>query len=137
MEELRAIAEYIAESYGSASKIVEVGVGKVPETVRELRRLLPKCQLVVTDIEEPEELPEGVRFVYDDVTEPNVQIYEGASLVYSIRPPSELQPFLFKIARKVGADLLIKSVADEEVLEGGKLFNYQGATFHLVEAKED
>lgn len=129
------IAGYIAQNYWSADKIVEVGVGKVPETVRELRRLLPKCQLVVTDIEEPEELPEGARFVYDDVTEPNVQIYEGAGLVYSIRPPSELQPFLFKIAREVGADLLIKSVADEEVLEGGKLVNYRGGTFHLFGAK--
>jgi hypothetical protein len=137
MEELRVIAGYIAQNYWSADKIVEVGVGKVPETVRELRSLLPKCRLVVTDIEEPEELPEGVRFVYDDVTEPNLQIYEGASLVYSIRPPSELQPSLFKIARKIGADLLIKSVADEGVPEGGKLVNYQGATFHLFGAKGD
>ncbi|MEA1904700.1 MAG: UPF0146 family protein [Candidatus Hadarchaeota archaeon] len=137
MEELRTIAGYIAENYGSAVRIVEVGVGKVPETVRELRRLLPKCQLVVTDIEEPEELPGGVKFVRDDVTVPNVQIYEGASLVYSIRPPSELQPSLFKIARKVGADLLIKSIAGEEALEGGGPVNYQGTTFHLFRAERD
>ncbi len=135
MEELRAIANYIAGNYGSADKIVEVGVGKVPETMRELRRLLPRCQLVVTDIEEPEELPEGVKLVRDDVTEPNVQIYEDASLVYSIRPPSELQPSLFKIARKVGADLLIKPIAGEEVLEGGELANYERATFHLFRAE--
>lgn len=129
------IASYVAGNYRSADKVVEVGIGKVPETVRELRRLLPRCQLVVTDIEEPEELPEGVKFVRDDVTEPNVQIYEDASLVYSIHPPLELQPSLFKIARKVGADLLIKPIAGEEALEGGELVNYQGAIFHLFRAK--
>ncbi len=131
MEELRAVARYIAENYGSAYKIVEVGVGRMPETARELRHLLPECQLVVTDIEKPEELPDGVNFYYDDVAKPNIQIYERADLIYSIRPPPELQPSLLRVARKVGADLLIKFIAGERVLKGGKLINHEGVTFQV------
>lgn len=136
MEELRAIARYIAENYWSARKIVEVGIGKISETARELRYLLPKCRLVATDIEKPEELPKGVEFLYDNVTEPNMKIYEGADLIYSIRPPSELQLSLLRVARKAGADLLIKSITGESLLKGGKLINYQGITFQVFRRTE-
>ena len=135
MEELRAIAGWISENYGTARKIVEVGVGKIPIVAAELRRLLPDCELLVTDIEEPPELPSGIKFARADVTEPDLSIYEGADLIYAIHPPPELQPHLTRVAREVAADLLLKLTGDEEAPEGQNLVNYRGAAFHLLKPR--
>jgi len=137
MHEFRAIARYIAENYPSATKIVEVGVGKVPDVAIELQRLSPVCEVIVTDVAEPPELSGRVKFVRDDITEPNLGVYEGAALIYAVRPPPELQPHLLEVAREVGADLLIKPLAGESMpLRGGNLINYQGVAFRVFKAKE-
>jgi len=135
MEEFRKIASYISKNYGSTGKIVEVGIGKVPVVAAELRRLLPGYNLMVTDVEEPPGLPAGAKFVCDDITAPDLGIYQGADLIYAIRPPPELQPHLLRLAREVGADLLLKLTSDEEAAEGGKLVNFQGVTFRLFRPK--
>ena len=136
MHELKAIAEYIDENYPFAKKIVEVGVGKVPDVAIELQRLLPKCEVIVTDVSEPPKLSGRVKFVRDDITEPSSSIYEGAALMYSVRPPPELQPYLLQVAQKAGADLLIKPLASESMyLKGGNLINYQGVAFYVFRVK--
>jgi len=131
LHEFKAIAEYIAENYPFAKKIVEVGVGKVPDVAIELQRLLPKCEVIVTDVAESPELSGRVKFIRDDITEPNSSIYEGAALMYSVRPPPELQPYLHGVARKVSADLLIKPLASENISLKGNLMNYQGVAFYV------
>jgi uncharacterized UPF0146 family protein len=132
LHEFTAIAEYIAEKYPSAKKIVEVGVGKVPDVAIALERVLPNCEIIVTDVVEGTGLSGRVKFVRDDITEPNLGIYEGAMLIYSVRPPPELQPYLHRVARKVGADLLIKPLTGESMsLRGGKLINYHGVAFYV------
>jgi hypothetical protein len=137
LHEFKAIAKYIAENYPSATKIVEVGVGKVPDVAIELQGLLPACEVIVTDVAELPELSGRVKFVHDDITEPNLGIYEGAALIYSVRPPPELQPYLLEVARGVGADLLIKPLAGESMsLRGGNLINYRGVAFYMFKAKE-
>jgi uncharacterized UPF0146 family protein len=136
LHEFKAIAEYITQNYLSAKKIVEVGVGKVPDVAIELQRLLPECDVIVTDVVEPTELSGRVKFVRDDITEPKSSIYEGAALIYAVRPPPELQPYLLEVARKAGADLLIKPLASESMsLRGGNLINYQGIAFYVFKSK--
>ena len=133
MQGLRAIARYIAERYPRAKKVVEVGVGRAPGTAAELSRLLPSCRVVATDVREVK-VPAGVKFLQDDVTRPNLRVYKGASLIYSIHPPPELQPYLLKVARAVGADLLLKPLAGESVpVRGGKLVNYRRTAFYVIE----
>lgn len=135
MDEFKAIARYIAESYPAATKIIEVGVGKMVDVALELSQLLPSCQVIVTDVVEPLALPERVEFLHDDITKPDMRLYEGAALIYAMRPPPELQPYLLKVAQGVGADLLIKPLAGESTpLKGGELINYQRATFYLFKS---
>jgi len=133
MRELKLVARYIAENY-PAAKIVEVGVGHVPDVAVELKRLSPSCEVVVTDIKEPAGLPGSITFVCDDVTRPDLRVYEGAALIYAIRPPPELQPHLLKLAQRVGAKLLVKPLAGESLaLKGGRLTNYSGVSFYIYE----
>lgn len=133
MRELKLVARYIAENY-PAAKIVEVGVGHVPDVAVELKRLSPRCEVIVTDIQEPAGLLGSITFVRDDVTKPDLRVYQGAALIYAIRPPPELQPYLLKLARRVSAKLLVKPLAGESLaLKGGRLANYGGVSFYVFE----
>lgn len=130
MDEFKTIAQYIAERYKSAIKIVEVGAGRTTSLAAEVKRLLPDSRVVIVDLEKPPIMPSGVEFFKDDLMNPNLEIYEEADLIYSFRPPFELYGHLLDVARKVGADLLLKPVTDERVPEEGKLVNYRGIPFY-------
>lgn len=134
MQEFRKIAEWISQSYRVADKIVEVGVGEVPCVLAELRERLPDCKLVATDVQEVP-VPEGVRFVLDDVTQPELSVYGGADLIFSLRAPPDLYPALTGLAEKVKSDLLIKPASSEESPRWGELINYSGVPFYLLRTR--
>ncbi|MBM4240848.1 MAG: hypothetical protein FJ150_04195 [Euryarchaeota archaeon] len=119
---------YIIKNYADTNKIIEVGVGKFHEVAHILQEHL-KMDIIMTDIK-----PSHSRVIKDDLTCPNLKIYTGASLIYSIRPPLELHPYLLKVAEKVGADLIIKPLSTEYIESINtknkmKLINYKKAIF--------
>jgi hypothetical protein len=61
-----------------------------------------------------------------------LDIYSGATLIYSIRPPEELQNHIKKVAESVGADLIIKPLSTEFINSDAslKLINYKKAIFY-------
>ncbi|MBS3815660.1 MAG: hypothetical protein KGY45_03760 [Hadesarchaea archaeon] len=136
MTELKSIAEYIKNNYSNARKIVEVGIGELDTTIKSLRNLLSDCELIAVDIKETSISVPGIDFVQDDITNPNLSIYRGSDLIYSIRTPQELQSHLMKVSGKVESDLLIKPLSSEENPEFGELVNYKGATFRIIKNKE-
>jgi uncharacterized UPF0146 family protein len=99
------LAGFIRDSY--SGKVVEVGVGLRPEVARLCRPLRP----LATDKES--RTLGGVRVERDDIFSPALEIYSGASLIYSIRPPIEVQQAMGDLARKVGCDMLIRPLGDE------------------------
>jgi len=110
------IAHLISKLYPRARKIIEVGVGRSPYTLLQLRFLLPNAEIIATDID-PEAVRElseiGVKSLVDDIFEPNERIYEGADLIYSIRPPSEIIPRLAELGSRIGADILIIPLSED------------------------
>jgi len=121
-------SEFIINNYGHAPKIVEVGVGGFLEVSLRLRELL-KGDVVMTDIK-----PSHQGVIQDNICLSDLKIYEGASLIYSIRPPEELHPCLVEVARKIGADLIIKPLSTDCINSKGKfkLMNYKKAVFYLL-----
>ena len=123
-----AIAEYILQNY--SRKVVEVCVGnyfKVAERIAE------KLDVVCVDWKIPKKMPKvktELRFVVDDVMEPNLSIYEGSELIYSLRPPLELYYYIVRISEAVGADCLIRPFGNEFSNEG-RLINYKGERFYV------
>ncbi len=111
------LVRYIKENYASARKIVEVGVGHRIDIAISVKMLLPHVEVVITDKDEKwvrtRKTPR-VRAVADDILFPTVPVYEGASLIYSLHPPVELVPALERLAGRVGADLLVAPVSDEQ-----------------------
>ncbi len=123
------IAEYILKNY--SNKVVEVGVGSMPHVALALK---DRIEVVVTDINEQEYA--GVTFFRDDIFAPDMGIYKNASLIYSIRPPIDIQEALAKAAKKAGSDLLIRPFGNEKaeldrIYRSCILVNYKKARFYL------
>ena len=86
----------------------------------------------MTDIKPFYEKHASAEILQDDICHANLKIYKGASLIYSIRPPEELHPALFRVAQKVGSDLIIKPYSDDSINtpKKMKLINYKKAIFY-------
>lgn len=113
------VAKLISKLYPSAKKIIEVGVGNSPYTALYLKAALPQAEIVVTDID-PAALRLAARLninaFYDDINDPNLEIYEDADLIYSIRPPPELIPRMEDLGRRVGVEILIAPLSEDAYL---------------------
>ena len=121
MTKFKVLGEYIANNY--SGKVVEVGVGSYYEVAEYLKRR--GFKVITVDIS-----PKREETVKDDVLNPRIKIYEGASLIYSIRPPYEIQESIIKLAEKIGCDAIIVPLKSE-IIEGGKLTTYRGVSFYV------
>jgi uncharacterized UPF0146 family protein len=111
------LVDWIKQNYRDAEKIIEVGVGHRINVAERISEALPHATILVTDKDESwvrSRRPGRIRAVADDVLLPNLNVYRGASLVYSINPPGEIIPALEKLADRVGADLLLVPISDEQ-----------------------
>ena len=121
-----SISEYIIRNYGQAHKIVEVGVGRFPLVAHNLEEHL-KFNIIMTDIK-----PSHRMIIQDDICHPDLKIYKDAELIYSIRPPEEIQTCLEIISNTVGSDLIIKPFSTDSMNIGRnmKLTSYKKAVFY-------
>lgn len=111
-----SIIDWILQNYAGARKIVEVGVGHRIDIAERLSQALPRTEVLVTDKDESwvrSRKSPRIRAVADDVMFPSLNLYEHASLVYSMNPPGEILPALETLANRVGADLLVVPISDE------------------------
>lgn len=125
------IADFILRQY--SGKVVEVGAGFMPDVALLLRQNL---MVVATDKEEHS--LEGLPVTKDDIFSPRMEIYEGASLLYSIRPPTEIQVAMGRLAVEIKADVLIRPLNDEIAELRGfcrTLINSGDARFYIFRLK--
>ena len=104
------LAGYILQHYQRGSKVVEIGVGRHPDIALLLNEAY---DLVCTDVTD-NPLPESLTYVRDDIFRPDTAIYDGAALIYSIRPPVDMQDSIAAIASNAGADLIIRPFSSEK-----------------------
>ena len=117
---------------GKKTKIVEIGVGKFQTISKNLSKN-ENIELIMTDID-----PANEDIVKDDVFNPDMSIYEDADILFSIRPPGELQEAIMKIRDEVNATLIIKPLFNEDLnikTQKMKLKNYNRASFYIYENK--
>ena len=123
-------AEYILNEVGDEDvRIAEVAVGKF-DMIAEVLSSRENITLIKTDIN-----PADESVIKDDITNPDFRIYEGVDMIYSIRPPSELQPHLVNLAQKINCQLIIKPLTNEDLNTPGvkmKLKNFNRASFYIL-----
>lgn len=126
--------EYIIDNYKDSRKIVEVGVGKILEPSNILKEELPDTEIKLVDI-----YPSNDTIIEDDITNPTPMFYKDADLIYSIRPPEELQKDIVNLGLKYNSDIIIKPLFTEEInynLQSKlKLVNYKRTAFYLYKMK--
>ena len=119
-----------SEKTGQKTKIVEIGAGKF-QTISKNLSENENIDIVMTDID-----PANENIIRDDVFNPNMNIYKDADILFSIRPPAELQEAIMKIRDEVNATLIIKPLFNEDLnmkTKKMKLKNYNRASFYIYE----
>lgn len=123
-----ALARHIAATYDGL--IVEIGVGERPELAERLARE-PHLDVVATDVE-PRSV-DAARFVRDDVTDPDLDVYRDAAAIYSLRPPPELHRPIARLAGRVDADAIVVPFGNDTVTVDHRVVASDGASFCLLE----
>ena len=122
--------QYILNEVGKNQvKIAEIGVGRFDKIAERLSDE-ENITVIKTDIS-----PKDSSVIRDDITNPNLELYTNVDLIYSIRPPSELQPHLVNLADKIQSPLIIKPLTNEDLNTPGtkmKLKNYKKASFYIL-----
>ena len=122
--------DYILKEVGNRQvKIAEIAVGKF-DRISEMLSENENITLIKTDIS-----PASESVIKDDITNPDFDLYRDVDIIYSIRPPSELQPYIVKLALKVNAMLIIKPLTGEDLNTGRvkmQLKNFKKASFYIL-----
>jgi len=108
------IGRYIAGNYSHA---VEVGIGKNTVAAEILSRA--GTLLHSTDVKKMP-IPDDLAFIIDDVFSPDISLYQGADVMYAIRPAIEMIPPLITLAGKVNCDLIVYHLGFECYQNGGE-----------------
>jgi uncharacterized UPF0146 family protein len=109
-------------------RVVEVGVGT--RTAVAVALADAGLSVTATDVRD-RPVPEGVRFVRDDVTDPDRRVYAGADAIYALALPPELHRPTRDLARDIDAAFLFTTLGgdppavpvDRETLPGATLFS--------------
>lgn len=122
--------DYILNEVGDKNvKIAEIAVGKF-DKISQMINEKENITIIKTDI-----IPNDDSVIKDDITNPNLELYKDVDLIYSIRPPSELQPYLVKLAKKIDAQLIIKPLTGEDLNTPKakmQLKNFRKASFYVL-----
>ena len=123
------LREFIKNNY--SRMIVEVGCGRFSAVAVALRACF---KVTATDILETDAVDCRLAPIYvkDDITCPDLRLYRGANLIYSIRPPLDIQPSILDLSERIGADALIKPFGSE-IIEDMRLHlrSCRGLPVHL------
>ena len=132
---IKIIAEFIKNfaEENSCKKIAEVGIGFKFDVAIELNN---HFNLMVVDINEKAVKKAkllGLNAYKDDLFNPNISLYKDVDLIYSIRPPRDLQPYILELSKKINANLIIRPLLNETPIKELKLKNYKGEVFYIKE----
>ncbi|ADC70165.1 Protein of unknown function UPF0146 [Methanocaldococcus sp. FS406-22] len=117
----------------NCKKIAEVGIGFKFDIAKELSKYF---DLIVVDINEKAVEKAklfGLNAYKDDLFNPNTKLYKNIDLIYSIRPPRDLQLFILDLSKEINANLIIRPLLNEMPIKELKLKNYKGEVFYIKE----
>ena len=124
------IGEYIAEHYRSA---VEVGIGGNTTAAQIVHDA--GVRIRCTDVRDTG-VPAWLAFSLDDVFLPEPGLYEGADVIYAIRPAIEMVPPLLALAQEINSDLLVYHLGFELYESGGERIDCGVLLHRYVAASE-
>lgn len=101
----------LVDRFSGVERAVEVGIGRRHDVAAALADR--GVRVIATDVE-PRGVPDGVRFVLDDVTDPDLAVYADADAIYALNLPPDLHHPTLDVAREVDAELLFTTLGGEQ-----------------------
>ena len=118
---------------GRNTKIVEIGVGRFQSISNRLQEN-ENIEVIMTDINPSNEI-----VVKDDIFNPNMRLYENTDILFSIRPPAEIQKAIMDLRDELNCTLIIKPLFNEdlniELKKKMKLKNHGRSSFYIYEGE--
>ncbi|GAB3671159.1 UPF0146 family protein [Halopiger thermotolerans] len=99
--------DYLSEH----DQVVEIGIGRRTDLAAALAKA--GVSVTATDIYR-REVPEGVRFVQDDIVDPDPSIYADADAIYARNLPPELHRPALEVAREADADFYFTTLGGDQ-----------------------
>ncbi len=117
----------LVERLSAYETVVEVGVGHRVDVAAGLAAA--GVSVTTTDIR-PRAVPVDVKFLLDDITVPDIHIYEGCDALYALNFPPELHQPALELANRVGCDFMFTTLGGDppavpvtrETIPGDTLF---------------
>ncbi|SDK81934.1 UPF0146 family protein [Natronorubrum texcoconense] len=101
----------LLETLSEYDRVVEVGIGRRTDVAA----ALADCGVAVTATDVHDfESPSNVRFVRDDIVDPDLDRYADADAIYALNLPPELHRPTLEVAREVGADFLFTTLGGDQ-----------------------
>jgi uncharacterized UPF0146 family protein len=119
---VEGLVNYIASRYKNA---VEIGIGNFPDVAFAL--IEKGIRVFATDVRPLQYI--GLKVVVDDIMAPDLSLYKEIEVIYSLRPPPEIVPYMLRLAVMISADMIIKPLSSE--YQGGQLMRSGDTTFSL------
>ncbi|EFW92126.1 hypothetical protein ZOD2009_11635 [Haladaptatus paucihalophilus DX253] len=105
------IRDEIVTRLADYPRAVEVGIGNRPDVADELAAT--GVAVTATDIR-PRTVPEGVEFRLDDVTDPVVDVYESADVIYAQNLPPELHRPALSVAEECDSVFVFTTLGGDQ-----------------------
>lgn len=105
--------EALVARFAEFDAAVEVGVGRRPVVADALADA--GTDVTATD-RRIQSVPDTVRFVVDDVTDPDPSVYADADLIYALNLPPELHDPTLAVAREAGAAFMFTTLGTDQPL---------------------
>jgi len=105
--------EALVARFAEFDTAVEVGVGRRSVVADALADA--GTDVTATD-RRIRSVPDSVRFVVDDVTDPDPSVYADAELVYALNLPPELHDPTLSVAREAGAAFMFTTLGTDQPL---------------------
>ncbi|MCS3901439.1 UPF0146 family protein [Methanococcus voltae] len=127
---VKPLYNYILDNYlleNPDLQILELGVGFYFEMALKLKQ--NNYNITVMDFNQEAVLNAnylGLDAFKDDLFNPNLKLYDSYDLMYSVRPPRDLQNDIARIAKLNDCNLIIQPLSNETALESLKPVCYNG-----------
>lgn len=123
-----AIVDYLS----AYDHVLEVGIGRRTDVAAGL--VERGVTVTATDVH-PREVPDGVRFVEDDVVDPDVSVYADADVIFASNLPPELHRPALEVARRVDADCCFTTLGGDQPAVPVRRVTVPGDTLYVARAE--
>ncbi|WP_076609125.1 UPF0146 family protein [Natronorubrum thiooxidans] len=111
MAHSRRNAETLLDVLSAYDRVIEVGIGRRTDVAAALAER--DLSVTATDVHH-REVPDGVRFVRDDIVDPDPSVYADTDAIYALNLPPELHRPTLEAARAADADFLFTTLGGDQ-----------------------